>query len=315
MNALSLKRSDFPNGFDFGVASSAYQIEGHAFGSAGKTHWDSFSKLPGRVFKEQDGQMACDHYHKYEEDLDHIKAAGFYSKRVSTSWARVLPQGFGNVNSKGLDFYDRLTDAILERDLKPHLTLYHWELPQALAERGGWTNREFVGWFGEFVEIISKKLGDRISSIAPINEPWCVSWLSHALGHHAPGKRDLKLAALSMHNVLLAHGRAIALLRTQNQKNLGCVCNLEWTHPASQAEQDIEPAKVYDTIYIRFFVEAMFLGQYPESVLKGIERYLAASWQEDLSIISNPLDWCGINYFTYKRISACCRFKMAAFAG
>ena len=303
MKPLSLKRSDFPNGFDFGVASSAYQIEGHAFGSAGETHWDSFAKLPGRVLKQHNGQIACNHYHKYEEDLDHIKAAGFDSYRFSTSWARVIPEGVGAVNSKGLDFYDRLTDAILERDLKPHLTLYHWELPQAIAEKGGWTNREIVGWFGEFVEIIGHKLGDRIASIAPINEPWCVSWLSHALGHHAPGKQDLKLAALSMHNVLLAHGRAVEVLRGQNQTNLGCVCKLEWSHPASQTAQDIEAAKLYDAIYNRFFLEAMFLGEYPEPVLKGIERFLPSSWQEDLSIISAPLDWCGINYYTCKRVA------------
>ncbi|MGR3708158.1 MAG: family 1 glycosylhydrolase, partial [Alterinioella nitratireducens] len=206
---MTWTRNDFPEGFLFGAATSSYQIEGHGMGGAGPTHWDSFAATPGNVVRAEDGARACDHYTRWPEDLDLLRDLNVDIYRFSTSWARVLPEGTGTPNPEGLDFYDRLVDGMLERDLKPAATLYHWELPQPLADRGGWRNRDIAGWFAEFTETIMGRIGDRLWSAAPINEPWCVSWLSHFEGHHAPGMRDIRATARAMHHVLLAHGRAI----------------------------------------------------------------------------------------------------------
>ena len=200
------QRRHFPEGFLFGTATSAYQIEGHAHGGAGRTHWDSFAATPGNVVRAEHGQLACDHYHLFEQDLDLVAAAGFDTYRFSTSWARVLPEGRGAINQEGLDFYDRLTDAMLERGLKPAATLYHWEMPSALEDQGGWRNRDIANWFGDFTDVIMGRIGDSMYSVAPINEPWCVGWLSHFEGVHAPGLRDIRAAARSMHHVLCTHG-------------------------------------------------------------------------------------------------------------
>jgi len=176
---MQFTRSDFPEDFLFGVATSAYQIEGHAHGGAGPTHWDSFAATPGNVVRAEDGALACDHYHRWEEDLDLIGALGADAYRFSTSWARVLPEGTGAPNAEGLDFYDRLVDGMLARGLKPAATLYHWELPQPLADKGGWRNADMPSWFADFTNTIMSRIGDRVWSAAPINEPWCVAWLSH----------------------------------------------------------------------------------------------------------------------------------------
>ena len=178
---MKYRRSDFPEGFLFGTATSSYQIEGHAFGGAGRTHWDDYAATPGNVVRAENGATACDHYHRYEADLDLVAAAGFDCYRFSTSWARVMPDG-KTVNPEGLDFYDRLTDAMLERGIKPCATLYHWELPSPLADKGGWRNRDIADHFAEFTETIMNRIGDRMYSVAPINEPWCVAWLSHFMG-------------------------------------------------------------------------------------------------------------------------------------
>ncbi len=197
-----LTRADFPDGFTFGAATAAYQIEGHGFGGAGPTHWDTFAATPGNVIRAEDGARACDHYHRYAEDFDLLKDGNFDAYRFSTSWARVLPEGRGQVNQEGLDYYDRLTDALLERGLKPYQTLYHWEMPAALSDLGGWTNPDVHNWFGDYVEIIDNRIGDRMAAIATINEPWCVAYLSHFLGIHAPGTRDIRAASRAMHHIL-----------------------------------------------------------------------------------------------------------------
>jgi len=227
-----ITRRDFPNGFLFGTATSAYQIEGHGSGGAGLTHWDSFAATPGNVVRAEHGQLACDHYHRFEQDLDLVAAAGFDTYRFSTSWARVMPEGRGPVNQEGLDFYDRLTDAMLERGLKPAATLYHWEMPSALEDQGGWRNRDVASWFGDFTDVIMGRIGDRMFSVAPINEPWCVGWLSHFEGAHAPGLRDIRATARAMHHVLCAHGTAIDRMRALGMTNLGAVCNFEYANPA-----------------------------------------------------------------------------------
>jgi len=293
-----LTRQHFPPEFLFGTATSAYQIEGHAQGGAGRTHWDDFAATPGNVINGENGAIACNHYQRYAEDLDLVQAGNFDAYRFSTSWARVLPEGKGQVNQAGLDYYDRLVDSLLERQLKPCLTLYHWELPSALADLGGWRNRDIAHWFSDYTHIICARLGDRLHSVAPINEPWCVTWLSHFLGQHPPGLRDIRATARSMHNVLLAHGQCIQTMRALGLQNLGAIVNLEWAHPANLSPESAQAAAHHDAIYNDFFLSAIFKGQYPDTVLQGIEAHLPNHWQQDLATISTPVDWCGINYYT-----------------
>ena len=300
---MDFKRSDFPEDFEFGVATSSYQIEGHQFGGAGSTHWDSFSATPGNVVRAENGDRACDHYHRFAEDLDLVAAAGFDCYRFSTSWARVLPEGRGAVNQEGLDYYDQLTDAMLDRGIKPCVTLYHWEMPSALADLGGWRNRDVAQWFAEFTQIIMGRIGDRMHSIATINEPWCVSWLSHFEGAHAPGLRDIRATARAMHHVLLAHGTATQAMRAMGLSNLGAVFNLEWATPADDSEAAHHAAAVQDAIYNRFFMGGVFQKAYPELALEGLEPHLPTGWQDDFETIGAPVDWCGINYYTRSRLA------------
>ena len=301
---MNFKRSDFPAGFRFGVATSAYQIEGHAQGGAGLTHWDSFAGTPGNVVRFEDGALACDHLNRLDEDLDLIRDLGADVYRFSTSWARVLPEGRGAVNGEGLDFYDRLVDGLLERGINPAVTLYHWELPQALADMGGWRNADMPNWFADYTETVMSRIGDRTWSAAPINEPWCVSWLSHFDGHHAPGLRDIRATARAMHHVLVSHGRAIQVMKGLGVSNLGAVCNFEWATPASDSAEDHAAAKRYDAIYNRFFLGGLFKGEYPAEVLEGLEPHLPRGWQDDFPTIQSPLDWAGLNYYTRCRVRA-----------
>ncbi|MGP1357999.1 GH1 family beta-glucosidase [Roseicyclus sp.] len=301
---MQARRADFPDDFLFGVATSAYQIEGHAFGGAGKTHWDSFAATPGNVVRAENGDRACDHYHRWEEDLDLVAGLGAEVYRFSTSWARVLPEGTGKANQQGLDFYDRLVDGMLARGIRPAATLYHWELPQALADKGGWRNADMPNWFADFTQTVMSRIGDRVWSAAPINEPWCVGWLSHFDGHHAPGLRDIRATARAMHHVLKSHGAAIEVMRALGMKNLGAVCNFEWAEPASDAPADVAAATRYDAIYNRFFLGGLFRGEYPAEVLEGLGPHLPQGWQDDFALISAPLDWIGVNYYTRKLIRA-----------
>lgn len=296
-------RTDFPEGFLFGVASSAYQIEGHGLGGAGSTHWDSFSATPGNVCNRDDGAIACDHYHLYDEDLALAAGIGFDAWRFSTSWARILPHGTGSPNSAGLAFYDRLVDAMLEHGLKPCLTLYHWELPSALADLGGWTNPDITGWFGDFAALVGRRLGDRLHSVAPINEPWCVAWLGHLTGDHAPGLRDIRAAARSMHHVPLAHDRAVAALRSEGVDNIGMVVNFEYVQPADTSANSMTASAVYDAVYNHWFLGAVRNGHYPQMVVEHIGQHLPRGWEGELAAMRSDIDWVGINYYTRKIIA------------
>jgi len=300
---MNFKRADFPDGFLFGAATAAYQIEGHKFGGAGSTHWDTFAATPGNVIRAEDGAVACDHYHRYASDLDLLKDAGMDAYRFSTSWARVMPDG-RTINAQGLDFYDRLTDAILERDLKPFQTLYHWELPSALADQGGWMNRDTVMRFGDYVDAITDKIGSRMASIATINEPWCVSYLSHFLGHHAPGLRDIRATARAMHHINLAHGVGMSRLRGKGIDNCGIVLNFEYAQPATDSPADIKAAATQDTLYNRWFIEAVTKGTYPAEALDGLAPHMPDAWQDDMAEISQPIDFLGVNYYTRNTIAA-----------
>ena len=295
---INYSRQDFPSDFLFGTATSAYQIEGHAYGGAGPTHWDTFAATPGNVVNAENGAKACDHYHRFNEDLDLVQHGNLDAYRFSTSWARVLPEGKGKINQAGLDFYDRLVDAMLERKLKPCLTLYHWELPSALSDLGGWRNRDIANWFADYSDIVTNRLGDRLHSVAPINEPWCVTWLSHFMGAHAPGLRDIRATARAMHHVLLAHGKSIQAMRANGTKNLGAVVNMEWANPVDKTPESALASARHDAIYNDFFLSGLFKSKYPKLALEGLEAHFPRGWQDDFDVISSPLDWCGINYYT-----------------
>lgn len=297
-------RGDFPEGFLFGAATSAYQIEGSAFGGAGPCHWDTFAETPGNVVRAETGARACDHYGRWREDLDLVKDGNFDAYRFSVSWARVLPEGRGAANPEGLDFYDKLVDGMLERGLKPCLTLYHWELPAALAMKGGWANRDIAGWFADYARLVMSRIGDRVAMTATINEPWCVAWLSHFLGIHAPGLRDIHAAAHAMHHVLLAHGEATAALRAEGHDALGIVLNFDHAEPASDALADHAAAAAQDAIFNRWFIEGITRGTYPEEALAGLAPHMPKSWEADMARIAVPLDWLGVNYYTRHILTA-----------
>lgn len=300
---MPFKRADFPLDFIFAAATSSYQVEGHAQGGAGMTHWDTFAAIPGNVVRGEDGAVACDHFHRYEEDLDLMQAAGFDAYRFSTSWARVLPDGRGTPNEAGLDFYDRLVDAMCARGLKPMATLYHWELPAALADLGGWQNPDISHWFADFTEVVMNRIGDRLFAVAPINEPYCISWLGHFTGVHAPGQRDVRATAHAIHHVLKAHGAAIQVMRTLGQQNLGGVFNCEYVFPADNTPLNVQAAERHNQIHNHLFLSGVCLGTYPDAVLQALEPHLPVGWQDDLPLISQKLDWIGINYYTCKRIA------------
>jgi beta-glucosidase len=294
---MSTSRAEFPDGFLFGAATAAYQIEGSAFGGAGPCHWDTFAATPGNVVRAEDGTRACDHYHRWPEDLDLLQTAGMDAYRFSTSWARVMPDG-RTVNPQGLAFYDRLVDGMLERGLKPFQTLYHWEMPSPLADLGGWTNRDTCHRFADFAQTITETIGSRVAAIATINEPWCVAWLSHFIGAHAPGLRDIRAAARAMHHILLAHGLATQRLRGMGQPNLGIVLNFDHATPASDSPADHAAAALADGIYNRWFIEGITRRSYPDNVLAGLGPHMPQGWQDDMPVIGQPLDWLGVNYYT-----------------
>ncbi|MEL6838330.1 MAG: GH1 family beta-glucosidase [Pseudomonadota bacterium] len=300
---MEFKRSDFPDGFLFGAATAAYQIEGHKFGGAGSTHWDTFAAGPGNVVRAENGALACDHYHRFEEDLDLMRDAGLDAYRFSTSWARVMPDG-KTINPAGLDFYDKLVDAMLERGLQPFQTLYHWELPSALADKGGWTNRDTCERFGDFTNVITDRIGDRVTSIATINEPWCVAYLSHFLGHHAPGLRDIRAASRAMHHILLAHGIALSRLRDKGMKNCGIVLNFDHTEAKDDSPAAAQAAARTDAIFNRWFIEAIINGAYPAEALEGFAPHMPDGWENDMALISQPMDFLGVNYYTRHKVHA-----------
>ncbi|WP_367718203.1 GH1 family beta-glucosidase [Nitratireductor sp. GISD-1A_MAKvit] len=301
---LDLSRSDFPDDFVFGAATSSYQIEGSRFGGCGTSHWDTFAATPGNTVRSEGGALACDHYHRWESDLDLVRDAGFDCYRFSTSWSRVLPEGRGPANAEGLDFYDRLVDGMLARGLKPHATLYHWDLPVPLADLGGWRNRDIAGWFADYAEVVMKRIGDRVATAATINEPWCVAWLSHFMGEHAPGMRDIRAAARAMHHVLLAHGRATQAMRALGMDNLGLVANFEYAQAADDSAAAKAAARLYDGIYNRWFLGGVFKRAYPEDVLEGLGPHMPEDFENDFDIIGTTVDWLGINYYTRKLIAS-----------
>ena len=302
-NFKLIKRSDFPQDFVFGVATAAYQIEGSALGAnglgMGTSHWDSFSATKGNSLGGDTGAHACDHYNRFEEDLDLVKQGGFGGYRFSFSWPRLIPNGTGAQNAEGFDYYDRLIDAMLARGIKPNGTLYHWDLPSALADKGGWMNRDIADWFADYAVQVAQRFGDRLDMLATINEPWCVSFLSHFIGAHAPGYRDIRATARSMHHVLFAHGKAIQALRAENdQLDLGIVLNLAQVEPADDSADTQWAVQRLDNICNRWFLDGTLKGQYPADLTEAFAPWMPENFQDDMQSVAAPMDWLGINYYT-----------------
>ena len=288
----------FPKNFIFGTATSSYQIEGQKFGGCGLSNWDTFAKKKGKTYKGHNGSIACAHIPNFEKDLDLVKECGLTAYRFSFSWPRLYPNNDGKINNLGFDFYDKLLDSLLEKNLLPFATFYHWDLPKYLDDKGGWTNLDTVKRFSEFSDLIMDKYGKRIHSIATINEPWCVSWLSYYWGEHAPGIKNIAATAKSMHNILLAHGNAVEIARDYGHKNVGIVLNKTHVIPQSSKEEDAFAAKIYDEIHNTWFDEAIFKGKYPINLLNILRPYMPKNYSNDLKIISKKIDWIGVNYYT-----------------
>ena len=294
MNNLSLLK-DFPDNFTFGAATSSYQIEGNSYGRCGKSIWDEFAQ---KKLKGIDGLKACNHYEYFREDIKLIKDLGFKAYRFSFAWPRLFPENNSNSNEEGVDFYNRLLDEILNNDLEPFPTLYHWDLPIRFSRMGGWENQDTCKHFADYSYFISQQFGDKFEKVATINEPWCVSWLSHYLGEHAPGKKDLKSAVLTMHNVLLAHGLSLQALKSNRPHKIGIVLNNQYPEPFNQEPDNLIALQLFDEIHNRWFSDAIFKGSYPKLALEVLGNNLSKNFNEDLKIISHPLDWVGLNYYT-----------------
>ena len=289
-------RSKFSDDFVFGAATAAYQIEGSKFGGCGESIWDHFAKNGGTA-NGDNGSLACDHFHRFEEDLDLLVDAGFDAYRFSFSWSRLFPDG-KNLNTKGLDFYKQLLDAINSRGLRPYGTAYHWDMPQALGALGGWTIRDNAERFGEYMGFIARNFGDDLENLVSINEPWCVAWLSHYLGEHAPGLRDLSSAVKASHYVCLGHGLGVQAARAETEKPIGVVLNFTPGRLETKTKINTEALERYEAVTNTWYLSAIIKGNYPDVALQELEGYLPNSWKSDLQNIKEPIDFIGINYYT-----------------
>jgi len=291
----------FPEGFIWGAATSAYQIEGGVTeGGRGPSIWDTFCRSEGKVFQGHTGDVACDHYHRYAEDVELMRTLGLHAYRFSIAWPRILPEGRGEVNPEGLDFYDRLVDALLAAGIQPFATLYHWDLPQALQDAGGWVSRDTVGAFCEYADAVSRRLGDRVKNWITHNEPWVVAFAGHAWGWHAPGLQDMATALQVAHHLLLSHGEAVPILRENGGAGtqVGITLNLAPVHPASPAAEDVAAARRRDGYLNRWFLDPLFKGTYPEDMLAFYGQLAPLVQPGDMARIAAPLDFLGVNYYT-----------------
>jgi beta-glucosidase len=288
----------FPKNFLWGAATSAYQIEGSPLADgAGESNWHRFSHAPGNIADRSHGDTACDHYRRYVDDIRLMRELGVSAYRFSTSWSRVLPEGVGRVNQAGLDFYSRLVDTLLEHHIQPMLTLYHWDLPQALEDRGGWIDGRSVDWFREYAELMYRTLSDRVQMWCTINEPWVIVDQGYVEGRHAPGRRDWAAAAAVSKNLLLAHAAAVEAYRAISNHAIGLVVNLVPIHPASNTEADRSAAQRLDAYFNRQFLNPALLGEVPSE----LPQMFGPAWPEwsraELRQIRQPLDFVGVNYY------------------
>ncbi|MFW3171192.1 GH1 family beta-glucosidase [Geodermatophilus sp. CPCC 206100] len=300
VRADALDGRTFPPGFVFGAATAAYQIEGSVDADGrGPSIWDTFSHTPGRTFGGHTGDVAADHYRRFPEDVALMADLGLSAYRFSVAWPRVLPQGAGRVEQRGLDFYRRLVDELLGRGVEPWLTLYHWDLPQALQESGGWTDRDTAARFADYAGVVVAALGDRVRHWSTLNEPMCSALLGHRSGQHAPGQQDPVAAARAVHHLLLGHGLAAGALRDAGVESLGITLNFTPMTPASDSVADVDAARRLDGQQNRMFLEPAVHGRYPADVVADLTAAGAPLPVQDgdLDVIAAPLDWLGVNYY------------------
>jgi len=300
---MEKEKYKFPDNFKWGTATASYQIEGAVEEDGrGPSIWDTFSHLPGKIDDGTTGDITCDHYHIFEEDIALMKELGIKNYRLSISWSRILPEGSGKINQKGLDFYNKLIDCLIDGGITPHVTLFHWDLPQVLQDKGGWSNRETAYLYRDYAEIVTAALGDRVKSWMTHNEPWVHAFVGHLFGAHAPGLKDLKTALQTAHHLLLSHGLAVPVIR-KNSKNcrVGIVHNLEWIESSSKDSRDIEAAQRHDGAFNRWFLDPVFYGSYPQDMMDWYGDETPIILPGDMRIISAPTDFLGVNFYT-KRI-------------
>ncbi|SKA12414.1 beta-glucosidase [Enhydrobacter aerosaccus] len=286
-----------PRDFVWGVSTSSYQIEGAAQDDGRRPSiWDLYSKVPGHVANGDTGDIACDHYHRYREDIGLMHRIGVGAYRFSVAWPRVLPDGRGISNEAGLGFYDRLIDGLLAVGIEPWLCLYHWDLPQALQEEGGWQNRAIVDWYAAYAALVAKRYGDRVRHFVTFNEPSVFSLFGYGLAWHPPGKKDPAALHQAIHHINLAHGAGVDAIRAEVPRALiGCIHNVQPARPLGSSPEDAAAARVLDAYWNRVFPEPQVLGHYPEPLAKLIEPYIQAG---DLDRIRRPIDWFGVNHYS-----------------
>ncbi|WP_330439069.1 GH1 family beta-glucosidase [Micromonospora sp. NBC_00821] len=291
----------FPENFLWGAATAAYQIEGAARDDGrGPSIWDTFSRTPGKVYQGHTGDVACDHYHRYADDVALMAELGLRAYRFSVAWPRIQPDGTGPANPRGLDFYDRLTDTLLARGIDPIVTLYHWDLPQALGDRGGWTNRDTAEHFATYATAVYARLGDRIDVWTTLNEPWCSAYLGYANGLHAPGEQDPAAAFTAVHHLLLGHGLAARALRAAGARSVGVTVNPADVRPADpQSAADAAAVRLVDGLHNRIFLDPLLAGGYPDDVREHVARIVEPTFirDGDEKVIAAPIDLLGINYY------------------
>jgi beta-glucosidase len=290
----------FPADFTWGVATSAYQIEGSPRADgAGISNWDRFSRTPGRIAGNATADIACDHYRRYREDVALLRGLGVGAYRFSIAWSRVLPEGQGPVNAAGLDFYSRLVDLLLENGIRPCATLYHWDHPAVLDDRGGWLNRDMASWFADYTSVVAKALGDRVSMWMTLNEPWVVVDAGFLHDVHPPARRNPAEAPLAAHNLLRAHGLAVRAYRgTGHAAPIGIVINIEPKVPATDSAEDVAACRRAEAWMNRQFLDPLFLGQYPDELREIFGRDWPDFPSSDFPVIGEPTDFLGINYYT-----------------
>ncbi|GIF52397.1 beta-glucosidase [Asanoa ferruginea] len=298
----------FPEGFRWGASTASYQIEGAAQADGrSPSIWDTFARTPGMVFGGHTGDVACDHYHRFADDVGLMDDLGLRTYRFSVAWPRIKPDGGGPVNPRGLDFYDRLVDALLERGIEPMATLYHWDLPQVLEDRGGWTNRDTAYAFAELAAATVARLGDRVPTWGTLNEPWCSAFLGYASGAHAPGRRDPRAAFEAAHHLLLAHGAGVAALRAGGAREVSLTLNLTRVTPQDPADpHDVAAATLIDGLQNRIFLDPVFKGGYPDDMRALFDRFGASGVinDGDLATIAAPIDLLGVNYYQPSVVAA-----------
>lgn len=291
----------FPDTFLWGAATAAYQVEG-AFNEdgRGRSIWDTFAHHPGNIHNGDNGDVACDSYHRYEEDIALMKELGIQTYRFSISWPRILPDGTGEVNEKGLDYYHRLVDKLLENGIEPFCTLYHWDLPQALQDLGGWKNRETIHAFVRYSEIMFKEFSSKIKYWITFNEPWCVSFKAHYEGDQAPGEQNLQSAIDVAHHIMIAHGKTVQRFRQLGLPGqIGYAPNVSWREPFSSKEEDVDACRRRVGWMVEWFMDPLFKGEYPDFMIeafaaKGAHVHIKPG---DMEAIKQPIDFLGINYY------------------